>query len=143
MLLSQVVFLAALSNSWSQSAVAQAAGSTAVPANYRQVVARHLAPSLKKWGRLRNARISRPGEGWMGIFNGGNRPIVCATVTAQGTLIEQTYTVGFTFKGSRIEDVFYPGGYNPMVGAVGAALQNALTCDKLTYGPFPELGGTR
>ena len=30
-----------------------------------------------------------------------------------------------------------------MYGAVGAALQSALTCNKLTYGPFPELGGAR
>lgn len=139
----QVAFLLILSNSWSEPASAQAAGSTAIPASYRQIVARHLAPNLKKWGKLRKAQISRPGEGWMGIIQGGNRPIVCATITAQGTLIEQTYTVGFTFKGGRVEDVFYPGGFNPMYGAVGSALQSALTCSKLTYGPFPELGGAR
>jgi len=141
--LSFALGLALTTTCWTQTAAAQAASSVAVPANYRQIVARHLAPNLKKWGKLRKAQISRPGEGWMGIFSGGNRPIVCATVTAQGTLIEQTYTVGFTFKGGRIDHVFYPGGYNPMIGAVGAALQEALTCGKLTYGPFPELGGTR
>jgi hypothetical protein len=118
------------------------AGSTAIPANYRQLVARHIAPNLKNWGKLRKALISRPGEGWMGIIQ-GNRPIACATIRAQGQFIEQTYTVGFTFRGGRIDDVFYPGGYNPMIGAVGAALQEALTCGKLTYGPFPELGGAR
>lgn len=139
----RVGLVLALSNTWSDLASAQASASVAVPANYRHLVARHLAPNLKKWGKLRKARISRPGEGWMGIFGGGNRPIVCATITAQGSIIEQTYTVGFTFKGGRIEDVFYPGGFNPMVGAVGAALQEALTCGKLTYGSFPELGGAR
>lgn len=126
-----------------QTAHAQAASSVAIPANYRDIVARNLAPNLKNWGKLRKAQISRPGEGWMGVFSGGNRPIACATVTAQGAWIEQTYTIGYTFKGGRIDDVFYPGGYNPMIGAVGAALQSAMTCNKLSYGPFPELRGGR
>jgi hypothetical protein len=114
--------------------------SVGVPSNYRQLVARRLATNKYK---VIKAEISRPGEGWMGLFNGGNRPMVCARVTFQGPLIQQTYVAGFTFEKGQIADVIYPGGYNPMGGALGAALQSALTCDKFSYGPFPELAKAR
>jgi hypothetical protein len=116
--------------------------SVGVPANYRQLIARHLAASADK-AKVLKAEISGPGEGWMGLFGGGNRPIACARVTVQGPLIQQTNIAGYTFENGRIADVFYPGGYNPMIGAVGAALQSNLTCDKLSYGPFPELARAR
>ena len=124
-------------------AVAQeraAKSSVSVPANYRQLVARRLATNKVK---VIKAEISRPGEGWMGLINGGNRPMVCARVTFQGPLIQQTYVAAFTFEKGQIADQFYPGGYNPMGGALGAALQSALTCDKFSYGSFPELAKAR
>lgn len=117
-------------------AVAQeraAKSSVSVPANYRQLVARRLAANK---GKVIKAEISRPGEGWMGLINGGNRPLVCARVTFQGSMIQQTYVAGFTFEKGQIADEFYPGGY-------GGLLQGALTCDKLSYGPFPEMARSR
>jgi len=111
---------------------------TAIPANYRQLVARHIAAS-RDLKTVLKAEISRPGEGWVGIFDGGNRPIACASVTFQGPLIQQGYTVAFLFENGQIAKVFYPGGYNPAIGAVGAALQEGLSCGQLSYVPFPEI----
>ena len=110
---------------------------TAVPGNYRQLVARHIAANTST--KLVKAEISQPGEVWMGLIQGGNRPIVCANLTIQGPVIQQSYTLGFTFESGRIADVFYPGGYNPAIGAVGAAVQQGLTYGQLSYGPFPEV----
>lgn len=117
-----------------------AKSSVSVPANYRQLIARRLGANKAK---VLKAEISRPGEGWMGLINGGNRPLACARVTVQGPLMQQTYVAGFTFEKGQIADVFYPGGYSPVGGALGGALQGALTCDKLSYGPFPELPRSR
>jgi hypothetical protein len=87
--------------------------------------------------RLVKAEISLPGEGWMGLINGGNRPMACVNLTFDGPLIPQTQTTGYTFKNGLIDDAFsievYPGG------AVMAVIASATTCGKFTYVPFPEL----
>ena len=113
---------------------------TAVPSNYRQLIASKLAASVDL-KRLVKAEISLPGEGWMGLINGGNRPMACVTLTIEAPLMPQTQTTGYTFKNGQIDDVFsidaYPGG------AVRAVIASALTCDKFTYVPFPELRRSR
>jgi hypothetical protein len=75
----------------------------------------------------------------MGLIQGGNRPIVCASLTTKGPIAQQSYRVGFAFEDGQIANVFYPGGYNPMIGAAGAALQEGITCGQLSYRPFPEV----
>lgn len=96
---------------------------TAVPSNYRQLIASKLGASVDL-KRLIKAEISLPGEGWMGLINGGNRPMACVTLTIKAPLIPQTQTTGYTFKNGQIDDVFsidaYPGG------AVRAVIASAL-----------------
>ena len=110
---------------------------TAVPSNYRQLIASKLAASVDL-KRLVKAEISLPGEGWMGLINGGNRPMTCVTLTIEGPLIRETQRTGYTFKNGQIDDVFSIDASNPG-GAVGAAIASATTCDKFTYVPFSEL----
>jgi hypothetical protein len=107
---------------------------TAVPSNYRQLIASKLAASADL-NRLVKAEISLPGEGWMGLINGGNRPMACVTLTIDGPLIQQTQTTGYTFKNGQIDKAFSADAG----GAALAAITSATTCDKFTYVPFPEL----
>jgi hypothetical protein len=113
----------------------------AVPANYRQIIAHDMAAKYRaaKWDRRKilNSEISGPDEGWMGLY--GNRPIVCVRLTVRGPFIDQTFTTGFTFENGHIGEEFSPYDVNPAAGgAVAAAIRDASTCGKLTYGPFPE-----
>ena len=117
---------------------AAAKAATAVPSNYRQLIARKIAAHTDL-STLRKAEISEPGEGWMGLINGGNRPIACVALTIQGPLIQQTNVLGYTFKNGQIDDVFYPNAVNPAIGAVATAIGGQMTCGKLAYSPFPEL----
>lgn len=55
-----------------------AQASTTVPANYRQLVARKLVASVN-W-KIQKVRVSRPYQQWVGLINGGTRPVVCAEV---------------------------------------------------------------
>ena len=124
------------------SETAQAGGTdpaTAVPANYRQLLARNFAAKTDL-SKLRKAEISQPGV-WVGPFGLGKpTPIACAVLTIQGPLIQQTYAVGFTFQNGQIADVFSPDASNPAAGgAFAGAMKNAATCGKLSYTPFPEL----
>jgi hypothetical protein len=107
------------------------------------MVARYLAANVDR-GKVLRAEISRPGL-WEGPFGwGGARPIVCARWTAQGPLIQQTYSLAFMFKGGQIEETFDPNAINPAAGgAFAAAARNAATCGKLSYAPFPELVKSR
>jgi hypothetical protein len=78
---------------------------------------------------------------WVGPLGlGSPRPIACARYRFQGWLIEQTVELGFIFENGRLSDVFNPNPNNPALGgAFAGALTYAVTCGKLTYGPFPEL----
>jgi hypothetical protein len=92
--------------------------------------------------KILKAEITAPGEGWMGIFNGGNRPIACVrlTVKSQGPFSDRsTFVTGYTFEKGQVAEVFYPEAINPALGgAVGAAIRNASTCGNLPYRAFPE-----
>jgi hypothetical protein len=89
------------------------------------------------------AEITAPAIGWMGIFDGGNRPIACVrlTVKSQGLFSDTaTHVTGFTFENGKIARAFNPEAINPAAGgAFAAAIVNANTCGNLTYGAFPEL----
>jgi hypothetical protein len=108
-----------------------------VPSNYRQLIASKMAARVDL-NRLVKAEISVPGEGWMGLINGGNRPMVCVALTVEGPLSRQTQKTGYTFKDGQIDAVFSIDALNPG-GVVAAAVTSAATCDKFTYVPFPEL----
>jgi hypothetical protein len=121
--------------------------SYAAPPGYRQVIVRNIAESYAKnnspMSKILKAEITAPAMGWMGAFNGGNRPIVCVrlTVKSEGLFSDQsTFVTGYSFEKGQVADVFNPEAINPAVGgAFGAALKNAMTCGDLAYGAFPEL----
>jgi hypothetical protein len=94
-------------------------------------------------GKVLKAEISQPGvwEGPLGM--GQARPIVCATWTAQGPLIQQSYSLGFMFQNGQISEAFNPREINPATGVIAAAGKDAFTCGKLSYSPFPELVSSR
>lgn len=113
--------------------------SVAVPSNYRQLVARYFAANIQT-GKMLKAQVSRPGvwESPLGLTS--SRPIVCAKWVAQGPVIQQSYSLAFTFENGKIAEAFDPGYINPGAGgAFGAALKTAATCGKLSYGPFQEI----
>ena len=100
----------------------------AVPANYKLLIAKHIRATEKN--PILSAQVSRPSQAWMGLINGGNRPIACARWTFKGSLIDQTQVAGYFFENGKISEAFYPSYYG------GAML---LTCGNVTYVPFPEL----
>lgn len=112
--------------------------STAVPPNYRQLIARHILANVDR-GKVLKTEISRPGvwESPIGFFE--PKPIACARWVARGPIIDQTHVLAFTFENGKIADTFDPTYVNPAMGALSAALLNAATCGKLSYAPFPEL----
>jgi hypothetical protein len=137
-----------VSKAQASSAGASANQSYAAPPGYRQLVAHNIAETYRKqdlpMSKILKAEITAPAIGWMGIFDGGNRPIVCVRMTvkvAPGLFSdESTYVAGYTFEKGQVADVFYPESVNPALGgAFGAAVRNAATCGNLTYGAFPEL----
>jgi hypothetical protein len=111
---------------------------TAVPPNYRQLIARHILANVDS-GKVLKAEISRPGvwESPIGLFE--PKPIACARWDAQGPIIQQTHVLAFTFENGKIADTFDPRYVNPAMGALSAAIKHAATCGKLSYAPFPEL----
>jgi hypothetical protein len=135
------------SSARASTASASSNPSYAAPPGYRQVIARNIAESYAKnntpMSNILKAEITSPADGWMGIFNGGNRPIVCVrlTVKSEGLFSDQsTYVTGYTFEKGQVADVFNPEAINPAAGgALAAAIKNANTCGNLTYGAFPEL----
>jgi hypothetical protein len=114
-----------------------------VPGNYRQLVAHYFAQNLRDYNILK-AEIARPGvwESPLGLTSA--RPIVCAKWVSQGPVIQQSHSMAFTFENGQIAEAFDPGYINPGAGgAFGAAIKDAATCGKLTYGPFPEIARSR
>jgi hypothetical protein len=113
-----------------------------VPANYHQVVARYIAELKAKSvtkSKITKAEITRPGLGFNGIFSGGDRPMVCARVTYQTEYGSVSSRAAYAFSNGQIESVIYPDAFNPSSGAFGNLIKSATTCDRLTYGPFPEM----
>ncbi len=109
----------------------------AVPPNYRQLVARHVAENTDL-SKVLNAEISRPGV-WEGPLGLGRMPIACARLTLDGSWSPQTHSIGFTFENGQIADVFYPDKFDPVSGYVGTAIKKSVTCGKLTYCAFTEI----
>jgi hypothetical protein len=111
--------------------------STAVPANYRVVIARNVRAKVPP-GSIVQAEISPPGL-WIGPMGLGTpRPIACVKWRSKGQFGEEEHNIGYTFSEGHIDEVI---GFNPLTsgGLVAAAAKHAYTCGKLTYGPFPEV----
>lgn len=111
----------------------------AVPGNYRQLIARHIAQHPQR-ARLLNAQISPPGLWESPLGLGTVAPIACARLTIRGTFSPTTFSIGYRFKDGQISQTFNPEFNNPAAGGIFAAMAlNSVTCGKLTYRPFPEL----
>jgi hypothetical protein len=100
--------------------------STAVPPNYRQLIARHILANVDR-GKVLPIGLFEP------------KPIACARWLARGPIIDQTYVLAFTFENGKIADAFDPTYVNPAMGALSAAILSAATCGKLSYSSLPEL----
>ena len=61
---------------------------TAVPANYRQLVANRILGTTDRQ-KIRRAQISRPQVAWTGLLNGGNQPVVCAVIMRETPLFAE------------------------------------------------------
>jgi hypothetical protein len=103
----------------------RASASYAVPSNYRQLVARKVIEGTAHIGPIRSATISQPAEKFMGLVNGGTRPVVCATTTNEGRLISQSTTWLFSFENGQIAQAIVNPG--------------AIYCLNVQDGPFPEV----
>lgn len=105
--------------------VPRAAGAYAVPPNYRQLVARKIIEGTAHLGPIRSATISLPVERFVGLVNGGTRPVVCATTTTEGPVISQVTRWIIWFENGKIESaVANPG---------------AIYCAGVLDAPFPEV----
>ena len=91
----------------------------AVPANYRQLVAQRVVGGTKHIGPIRSATISQPAKSLTGY------PMVCATTTNEGRLINQT-TRWLIFFAERPDSLCDP---HP----------GAIHCASVPDQPFPEV----
>ncbi len=105
---------------------ALAARLTEVPANYRQLVADWMRQNLKDPYSVRDAVISSPFLGFVGLLNGGNAPLVCARYNAKNSF------------GAYIGE--QPTAFIFAHGNLQTTLEKPLACaDPLPdYAPFPE-----
>jgi hypothetical protein len=96
---------------------------TAVPANYRQLVAARILETTDRQ-KIRRAQISRPQEAWPGLVNGGNRPVVCAVIFRETPLFAEGRDCWLlTFQD----------------GKVATAGYSYAACDCAGFSPFNEV----
>ena len=98
--------------------------SYAVPLNYRQLVARKVTEDTARVGPIRTATISQPVERFMGVMNGGSRPVVCAMTSIDGAFIPHVTRWLFLFENGQIASAWPNPG--------------AIYCMSAPDGPFPE-----
>jgi hypothetical protein len=111
------VLASCVTTSESQSGAVAQADDTAIPPNYRELIAQTI------WGRtdaraIRSARISQPQVLWMGIVSGGNRRAICVEVIRETPLTSNARDVwAVTFKNGRVDTAGYSyaqcEGYSP------------------------------
>jgi hypothetical protein len=86
---------------------ASARTATAVPSNYRQLVAARIWASTDR-KKIRRAQISSPQEAWTGIVNGGNRPVVCAVIFRETPLFSEARDCWLvTFQDGKVASAWY------------------------------------
>ena len=97
-----------------------------VPPNYAQLIAQHVLGKPAVGGvKILNGTISQPIERFMGIVNGGMRPVVCAHVTYESRFGDFTVEHLVTFENGRIERSVNDAG--------------AIWCAGVSERPFREL----
>ena len=100
---------------------------TAVPANYRQLVASRILETTDRQ-KIRRAQISRPQEAWAGLLSGGNRPAICAVIFRETPLFSEGRDCWlFTFQDGRVATAGY----------------SYAGCDCAGMSPFNEVVGRR
>jgi len=114
-------------------------GPDAVPSNYRQVITRYFASKGGGGAKVLSAQISRPGlwESPLGLT--APAPIVCVKWTVQGSFGPNGASLIFRFQDGRIYEALNPESVRYAAGVFGVMALKSVTCDKLAYGPFPEL----
>jgi hypothetical protein len=103
----------------------RAANAYAVPSNYRQLIARKIIEGTAHIGPIRSAAISQPADRFVGLVNGGTRPVVCATTTADGRFIPTTTRWLVLFENGQITSAIVNPG--------------AIYCAGVPEEPFPEV----
>lgn len=95
-----------------------------VPPNYRQIVAAEMHRTLKDPYSVRDAEISMPQEGFVGLLNGGGAPVVCARYNAKNSFGGYTgiQHTAYVFRDSRIS----------------TTIPNGQACANRMFYPFPE-----
>ena len=98
------------------------------PTNYVQQIANRLHRELKDPYSVRDAEISAPGIGFVGLFNGGHGVVVCARFNAKNSFGGYTGSKvhGFMFK-HKVIAIEWPEDVEP------------LACRGRSYHPFQEL----
>lgn len=131
----------------SSSAIAQtgekkaraAKGPDAVPGNYRQLITRYFASKDGGGAKVLSAQISRPGIWQSPLGLAAPAPIVCVKWTVQGSFGPGGVLLIFRFHNGQIYEALNPESVRYAAGVFGVMALKSVTCDKLAYGPFPEL----
>jgi hypothetical protein len=128
------ILLSGLLGCASNAAMAAGPRSTAVPANYRQLVAAKLRQMIDV-SVVRSPQISGPRQRFVGLFQGGTRPTVCVRLTKPNSFgLSAVHLYLFYFDNGRAE------GFQQV--AYSFAQQALNGCDPpLT--PFTELTRSR
>jgi hypothetical protein len=101
-------------------------GRYAVPPNYRQLVAQKMTESAGR-NPIRSATISQPTEWFAGIFEGGTRLTVCATMIQDG--------------GERPNHWYFLFEHGQISSAI--ARRGATWCSNIPEAPLPEAAKRR
>lgn len=109
----------------------------AVPGNYRQLITRHFAANNVVRSGAVSAQISRPGLWQDPLGLAGPAPIICVKWTTQGS--QYVAMLIFRFHEGQIYEALNPETVKYGGGLFGVMLLKSVTCDKLSYGPYPEI----
>jgi len=120
-----------------------AKGPDAVPGNHRQLITRYFASKDGGGAKVLSAQISRPGLWQSPLGLGAPAPIVCVKWTVQGSFGPGDTLLIFRFHNGQIYEALNPESVRYAAGVFGVMALKSVTCDKLAYGPFPELAGLR
>jgi hypothetical protein len=110
---------------------ALATNTIVAPTNYRQAVPAKLR-QMEDASTISAAEITKPHERWMGLINGGTRPVVCVRLVRPNILgTPATYFYMFYFDNG-VADGYQQGAISPMHAMMIGCQGEPLT-------PFTEL----
>lgn len=123
-----IAALAALT-ACTQTTANQTSAANDVPPNYRALAAAKLRETLKDPYSVRDASISEPTSGFVGLLNGGSASMVCVRLNSKNSF--GAYT------GISEMAVIFRGG------VATDAMNDELNCARRSYSPFPEIMAAR